>query len=159
MKKAIFILSVALIAGTSINAQSMDEEIDLMQSVFGMEKKELYTNFITAKGPVADNFWALYDEYETKRKALGKNRIALLQDYADNYGSHDSKKLDSMMDAMIKQKSSLDKLMNQYYKKIRSSAGSKAAAQFLQLETYILAATRITIMENIPFIGELESEK
>ncbi len=158
MKKTVVILAVALMAGTSINAQSMEEEIDLMQSVFGMEKKEMYASFITAKGPVADNFWTLYDEYEVKRKALGKNRIALLKDYADNYGTHDPKKLDSMMDAMIKQKSSLDKLMNQYYKKIRSSAGSKAAGQFLQLETYILAATRITIMENIPFIGELEAD-
>lgn len=158
MKKAIFILSVALMAGTTINAQSMDEEIDLMQSVFGMEKKEMYSNFITAKGPVADNFWTLYDEYETKRKALGKKRISLLKDYAENYETHNPEKLDGMMNAMIKQKSSLDKLMNQYYKKMRSTAGSKAAAQFLQMETFILAATRVTIMENIPFIGELESE-
>jgi transcription termination factor NusB len=158
MKKLITVLAVLFIAQTNLQAQSAEEEIDLMQSVFGMEKKEMYANFITAKGPVADNFWALYDEYETKRKALGKNRIALLKDYADNYGSHDPKKLDSMMEAIIKQKSSLDKLINQYYKKIRASAGSKAAAQFLQLETFILAATRITIMENIPFIGELERE-
>ena len=157
MKKSLLLITALLITTTTINAQSMEEEVDLMQSVFGMEKKEMYSNFITAKGPVADNFWALYDEYEAKRKALGKNRIALLKDYADNYGSHDPKKLDGMMEAIIKQKSSLDKLINQYYKKIRASAGSKAAAQFLQLETYILAATRITIMENIPFIGELET--
>ncbi len=64
-----------------------------------------------------------------------------------------------MMSAMMKQKSNLDKLMNQYYKKIRSSAGSKAAAQFLQMESYILAVTRVTIMNNIPFIGELDREE
>ena len=158
MKKAIIILALALMAGTTINAQSDEEDIDMIQAIFGMEKKEMYTEFITAKGPVADNFWVLYDEYETKRKALGKNRIKLLQQYAENYDTHTKEQLDGMMDDLIKQKSSLDKLINQYYKKIRSSAGSKAAAQFLQMESYILAATRVTIMENIPFIGELESE-
>ncbi|MEN8800194.1 MAG: hypothetical protein ABF293_13140 [Flavobacteriaceae bacterium] len=158
MIRPILLLAAILLALTTTNAQSAEEEIDLMQSVFGMEKKEMYSNFITAKGPVAANFWGLYDEYEAKRKALGKKRISLLKEYADNYDTHSPEKLDGMMNAMIKQKSSLDKLMNQYYKKIRSSAGSKAAAQFLQMETFILAATRVTIMENIPFIGELEMD-
>lgn len=156
MKKIAFIIFALIVAQSNIYSQSDEESIDMIQSIFGMEKKEMYAEFITAKGPVADNFWALYDEYEVKRKALGKKRISLLKEYAENYETHSPEKLDSMMDAMIKQKSSLDKLMNQYYKKIRSSAGSKAAAQFLQMETFILAATRITIMENIPFIGELE---
>ena len=128
----------------------------MIQAIFGMEKKELYSEYITAKGPVADNFWALYDEYEMKRKALGKSRINLLQQYAENYDTHSPEQLDKMMNDLIKQKSSVDKLINQYYRKIRSSAGSKAAAQFLQMENYILAATRLTIMENIPFIGELD---
>ncbi len=155
MKKLITLLCTIFMTQASINAQSFEEEIDFMQSIFGMEKKEMYSNFVTVKGPVADNFWALYDEYESKRKALGKNRINLLMDYAENYDTHSVEKLDEVMKKMIKQKSDLDKLIKQYYKKIRKSSGAKAAAQFLQLESYILAAVRTKIMENIPFIGEL----
>ncbi len=155
MRHLLITFVAIFLAQTTINAQTT-EEMDFIQSIFGMEKKQAYSEFITAKGPVADNFWTLYDEYEMKRKALGKKRIDLLRDYAENYDTHSPEKLDAMMNALIKQKSSLDKLINQYYKKIRSRAGSKAAAQFLQLESYILAATRVTIMENIPFIGELD---
>ena len=155
MKKLLIAFIAIFLAQTSINAQTT-EEMDFIQSIFGMEKKQVYSEFITAKGPVADNFWTLYDEYEMKRKALGKKRIDLLRDYAENYDTHSPEKLDAMMNGLIKQKSSLDKLINQYYKKIRSKAGSKAAAQFLQMESYILAATRVTIMENVPFIGELD---
>lgn len=144
-------------AQVTTNAQSNEEGIDMIQALFGMDKKEMYTSIIKVQGPVADNFWALYDEYEAKRKDLGKNRIKLLQQYVDNYDTHSQQQLDQMMNDHIKQKSSLDKLINQYYKKIRSSAGSKAAAQFLQLENYILAATRLEIMDNVPFIGELET--
>ena len=155
MRNLVFTFVAIFLASTTITAQQT-EEIDFIQSIFGMEKKQMYSEFITAKGPVADNFWMLYDEYEMKRKALGKKRIALLRNYAENYDTHSPETLDAMMNDLIKQKSSLDKLINQYYKKIRSKAGSKAAAQFLQLESYILAATRVTIMENIPFIGELD---
>ncbi len=158
MKKLSIILTAILMAQVTTNAQSNEEGIDMIQALFGMDKKEMYTSIIKVQGPVADNFWALYDEYEAKRKDLGKNRIKLLQQYADNYDTHSQQQLDQMMNDHIKQKSSLDKLINQYYKKIRSSAGSKAAAQFLQLENYILAATRLDIMDNVPFIGELETQ-
>lgn len=157
MKKLSIILTAILMAQVTTNAQSNEEGIDMIQALFGMDKKEMYTSIIKVQGPVADNFWALYDEYEAKRKDLGKNRIKLLQQYVDNYDTHSQQQLDQMMNDHIKQKSSLDKLINQYYKKIRSSAGSKAAAQFLQLENYILAATRLEIMDNVPFIGELET--
>jgi len=158
MKKLSIILTAILMAQVTTNAQSNEEGIDMIQALFGMDKKEMYTSIIKVQGPVADNFWALYDEYEAKRKDLGKNRIKLLQQYVDNYDTHSQQQLDQMMNDHIKQKSSLDKLINQYYKKIRSSAGSKAAAQFLQLENYILAATRLDIMDNVPFIGELETQ-
>ncbi len=155
MRNLVFTFIALFLASTAITAQQT-EEIDFIQSIFGMEKKQAYTEFITAKGPVADNFWTLYDEYEIKRKALGKRRVELLNNYAMNYDTHSPEVLDAMMNDLIKQRASLDKLIKQYYKKIRSKAGSKAAAQFLQLESYILAATRVTIMENIPFIGELD---
>jgi hypothetical protein len=49
-----------------------------------------------------------------------------------------------------------DKLQKTYYGKMKKSSGVKAAAQFLQIEAYLLSAVRATIMENIPFIGELD---
>ena len=77
MKKLSIILTAIIMAQLNVNAQSDEEGIDMIQSIFGMEKKEMYVNFITAKGQVADNFWTLYDEYEVERKVLGKNRINL----------------------------------------------------------------------------------
>ena len=43
-----------------------------------------------------------------------------------------------------------------YYKKIKKSSGSKEAAQFYQLENYILSAIRLEILSNIPFFDEFE---
>jgi hypothetical protein len=155
MKKLIFLFCAMFIAQTAVQAQSNQEEIDLIQSVFGMEKKAMFQTLIDLEGEADVSFWVVYDEYETARKALGKSRINLIKSYADSYDKLTPEKTDELMKAMIKQKSSLDKLVNKYYKKIKKGSGSKAAGQFLQLETYILAAFRVEIMQSIPFIGEL----
>jgi hypothetical protein len=50
----------------------------------------------------------------------------------------------------------VDGLIVTYYNKIKKSVGSKQAAQFYQIEGYLLSATRIYILGSIPFIDELE---
>ena len=49
-----------------------------------------------------------------------------------------------------------DKLIATYYKKMEKAAGAKAAAQFFQIEVYLLSSIRAAILESIPFIGELD---
>ena len=150
--------ALLLIPIVTLNAQSDQEETELIQSMFGMEKRAIYTEFIKAEGEVATEFWRLYDEYEARRRTYAKKRLDLLDRYVDNYDNHTPQQLENMMATLIQQKTNMDRLINGFYKKMRKSADSKVAAQFWQMENYILAASRVTIMETIPFIGELEGE-
>ena len=158
MKKSTFIiLSIVLfgiICGQSLKAQTNKEEVDLFQSLFGMEKKAIVAEFL---GIENDNpFWTIYDEYETKRKELGKDRIQALKDYAENYNNLDDAKYDQVIAKMISLRKSTDKLMDDYYKKVKKVSGSKIAAQFFQLEGFFLSQIRASIMEEIPYIGEFD---
>ncbi|HSO88441.1 MAG TPA: hypothetical protein VLQ91_17950, partial [Draconibacterium sp.] len=83
--KKLTLLFVAIFSAVVINAQSNVEEVDLVQSVFGMEKKAIVAEFVSVPDAGKDAFWALYDEYEAKRKDLGKRRLELLNQYAENY--------------------------------------------------------------------------
>ncbi len=155
--KNVLLFSVMLTAVTiSLNAQSNKEEVDLFQSIFGMEKKAIVAEFVQTEGEPGKAFWALYDQYESERKQLGLNRLELLNDYANNYTQMSDEKMDELVSRMIKQKNSTDKLVNKYYKKIKAASGSRTAAQFFQIENYFVSAIRLAIYENIPFIGELE---
>ena len=140
---------------TSLFAQSNKEEVDYMQSIFGIEKKAFYADFMSLEGEAKSAFWDLYDRYETERKVLGQNRIKLLEEYAENYDRLSDEKIGELINNTIKQKNALDKLMNKYYKKIKNASGVKAAGQFYQIESYVLSETRAVILESIPFIGEL----
>jgi hypothetical protein len=158
MKKvSIFLISV-FISGV-VMAQSNKEDVDIIQSVLGKEKKALVADFLKLEaGPKADAFWKQYDLYETERKALGRQRISLLEKYASTYGTMD----DTQMDQVVKEMQSLgvknDKLIFKYYEKVKKESGVKTAAQFFQLEAYFLSVIRATILNSIPFIGELNEK-
>ena len=75
MKKIVIIISFLLTAPVTYG-QSYQEEIDLFQSAFGMDKKEKSLLVLSKLNPRKEEaFWKLYDEYEAKRKELGKERI------------------------------------------------------------------------------------
>jgi len=153
-KKFVLALGFLIAAGNISFAQSLQEEVEMFQAVFGMEKKAMTLVFIENEGD--DAFWTLYDQYEIDRKLLGQKRLQLLADYANNYGAMTDEKTDQLMKAVRTQKKSLDKLIDKYYKKIKKSSGSKIAAQFYQLENYILGAIRLEILDNIPFFDEFD---
>ncbi len=154
MKKLLLAVAAMLMFAPMTFGQSNAEEVDYFQSIFGAEKKIIVSSFVTVDGEAKDAFWALYDEYETARKELGKNRIALLKKYADNYIGISDEETDEMMATWSKQRKSTDKLIDTYYKKIKKVSGSKPAAQFFHLEHFFLAAIRLDILDNIPVIGE-----
>lgn len=156
MRKVLLLSVLAVIFAAGLHAQTNKEEVEIFQSIFGMEKKAIVAEFVQAEGEVGESFWSLYDQYETERKELGLHRLDLISEYASNYTSLTNEKMDDLVAKMIKQKSNTDKLVNKYYKKMKSASGSKVAAQFFQIENYFISAIRLSIYENIPFIGELE---
>ena len=157
MKKLVFI-AIAIFSLSTSNAQSNSEDIEIIQGLYGKDKKELVAAFIQLEGAQKTEFWKLYDEYEVARKKLGKQRIALIEKYANDYQSNDSKKIDSLMKSIFSLQTQTDKLIETYYNKIKAKSGTVAAAQFTQVEQYLLSAIRLKLLDEIPFFGQLESK-
>ena len=137
-------------------AQTYTEEVDMLQALYGLQKKEIIANFIELDGEQKDAFWTIYDAYETERKALGIQRINLLGVYAESYHALDDDGTDALIKEMLKLVEKNDGLIDKYYGKLKKKAGVKPAAQFVQIEHYLLSAIRSEILEEIPFIGQLE---
>src|SRR4051812_33390815 len=100
--KRLLLFSLAALCVLSSFAQSNKEDVDLIQAMYGKEKKAIVADFImtpdTAKKAA---FWRLYDAYETERKNLGKKRIALLEKYANDYANMNEKSADDIMKQTI----------------------------------------------------------
>jgi hypothetical protein len=157
MKKVKLVLIITLVA-TIAKAQSSDNEIQMLQSIFGMQKKEMAKQAIQIPEGNEIAIWALYDEYEVKRKELGKQRLEGLEEYAEKYYELEGEVLQEMIKKSIKLNNSFNKLIASYTKKIQKAANEKTAFQFYQLESYILSLIRVELLETFPFVGEFEKE-
>jgi hypothetical protein len=151
MKKYILIVAASLLA-TFTYAQSNKEEVDLMQAAFGMDKKAVVTEFVTPAASQKDAFWKLYDEYETQRKELGKQRILLLEQYAEQYQTMTGDQADAWTKKAMDLQKKTDGLIATYYGKVRSVTDGVVALQFYQIENYILAGIRAEILDQVPFV-------
>jgi len=151
MKKYIIIIS-ALFMASFASAQSNKEEVDLMQAAFGMDKKAAVAEFVKPSPAQKDAFWKLYDEYETQRKELGKQRITLLEEYAGKYQTMTSEQADAWTKKVMDLQKKTDNLIITYYGKVRTATDGIVALQFYQMENYILAGIRAQILDQVPFV-------
>jgi hypothetical protein len=153
MKKYLIIAAV-LLSAIFASAQSNKEEVDLMQAAFGMDKKEAVTEFVKLSDTQKDAFWKLYDEYETERKELGKVRIELLNQYAQQYKTFTSEQADAWTTKVMDLQTKTDDLIKTYYSKVKKATDGIVATQFYQIENYILTEIRMEVLDEIPFVNE-----
>jgi len=122
-----------------------------MQSIFGMEKRQIVKEFIQLVPSESEAFWRIYDEYESIRKDYGKERIVMLEKYAADYGSMTEEESKAWMKSVLSLRDRNEKLIATYYKKMLKECKPVTAMQFYQLESYILAGIRFQILESVPF--------
>ena len=151
MKKNILLIAALFLASFAYT-QSNKEEVDLLQAAFGMDKKAVVADFVKPSAAQKDAFWKLYDEYETQRKNLGKQRIELLKQYADQYLTMTSEQADVWTKKVMDLQKKTDNLITTYYTKVRAISDGIVATQFYQIENYILTAIRMQVLENVPFL-------
>ena len=154
MKKLLSFAIVLMISSSALFAQSIKEEIEYYQSLFGMEKKGVVASFLELDEK--DPFWEMYDEYETLRKELGQKRLKTLFSYAENYENLSDEKTDELVKESIATRNAVNALIVKYYKKAKKLSGSKTAAQFYQIENYFISAINSQLYVTVPLIGELE---
>jgi hypothetical protein len=148
----LFLLPLAFSASF---AQTSDAEADAIVNLLGVQKKEAMHQliFVTKKDSVA--FWKLYDEYQVLNKKEAKSRIQLYEKTALSYANMTPAVADSLASKYFTNRSDQEKMLETYYKKIKTSTNAILAFQFYQAEIYMLTQIRAQIMQQIPSYGQL----
>jgi hypothetical protein len=155
-----FLTPICLLLFFSASAQVTKDDVNLVQAMYGKEKRDLMQEYMKFDDTVKANaFWKVYDSYEMERKKLGQDFITILQDYADNYDKLDDKRADELVMRTSANNVAFENLYSKYYKKMKPVVGALKASQFFQLEAYLRSAIKTTILDEIPFIGEIDRTK
>lgn len=156
--KQIMQFGLLLLAITPVAAQESGDELTMIKSLFGNDKDFIVMEFVKVEGENKARFEKLYHEFEKSRKELGQKKFSALNNYVKSYNSLTEDKLDEIMKEIMELNESHDKLIASYYKKVKKACGIGVAAQFYQIEWYLLSQIRTSILENIPTINSLDKK-
>lgn len=158
MKKVFLILLMSVTAG--VFAQTTEkEDLDVIQGIYGKSKKELAVAYMAIPDAQGAAFWKIYDEFEAERKVLGQAKVAIINDYANNFTNLTDESADKIAKASLKNNLDYQKLFAKYYDKYKKVVGAVTAAKIIQFENYMQTTVQSEIQDSIPFIGELEAIK
>jgi hypothetical protein len=157
--KKVLLFAFAATFVTFLTAQTNKEDVDLIQAMYGKEKKGLVSEYMKFTGADSTKFWSLYDKYENDRKALGRERISLLEQLATNFEKMDNKKAETLMGKFVDLNMKYSQFQKKYLPQFSAAVGGLQAAKFFQLENYLETAIRLAIQEEVPAIGTMEDMK
>ena len=151
------LLSIAciLLVTASVHAQTNDE-LTLIQSIWGMDKKAIIEEFMDLSEQEESVFWTLYEPYEDARKELGSERVSIITDYVESYASLSNEKATELMNAAINNNIAMQKLLKKTFKKMSKELTPLRAGQFIQMENYLMNMILMSIQNELPFVGELD---
>ena len=145
MTKYLLTALLAIFFASNVSAQTNQDEVQLMQSLYGMEKRDIVAEFVELSDAQQKEFWLLYDEYELKRQEIGKERFNLLTRYVSEYGEVKPENADNFMKQVIPLRIKSDN----YYKKFKSKTDPFVAMKFYQIENYLADAIKMELLEEI----------
>jgi hypothetical protein len=154
MKKITLLIIALLFANITFSQDYSIEELKIVQNLFGVQKKSVYEENMNLTGVNATTFWTLYNEYEVERKKIGEKKMALLMSYTNEDGAVTNDQADELLSQATSIRSSENKLITKYVKKIRKETSSLVAAQFYQIEHYITDGVRFALLDSIDFISD-----
>ena len=156
MKKIIIGLFAIFFVTDVAYSQRDDTDIDIVQSLFGRNKRLIIDEYMQLDGKEKNSFWRVYDEYEMKRKAIEKKGFVLLKEYVDNYQAMDGNEAHKLIVDFMNSMNDYNTLHKVYFRRMEKVIGSLKAATFIQLETFIQTTLQANLQSQVPVIGELE---
>lgn len=148
MKRSIII--AVLLFATAVSAQQ--GYLEMLRSDIRTDKIAIVTQAMDFNEDQAAAFWPVYKEYDVEVSKIGDMRIALLQDYAENYGQMtDAKAAEIMSKWFDLQQKRLD-LRKAYYKKFEKAVSGAMAAKFMQVDHQIGLLIDLQIAANLPLL-------
>ncbi len=150
------VLIAVLCLFTSVSfAQTSDAEAEAMINLLGVQKREAVGQLVQVSGKDSVSFWKIYDDYQQLNKKTALQRIKLYERTALAYQNLTPAKADSLANQYFVNRSEQEKMLESYYKKIKTATNANVAFQFYQAELYLTTQIRAQIMMQIPTYGQL----
>ena len=154
-KISLIALICTSIAFSSFSQAPTNDELDAIVTLLGMEKKQAINELVNITAKDSASFWKVYNAFESEQKQFRKKRIQTYEKLVKSYEAMDDKTADELAKDFFELRIGQEKILEQYYGKMKLATSSILAIQFYQAETYYLTLARATIMQQLPTYGQV----
>ena len=116
------------------------------------ERRKIIGESLDLKQSEAEAFWPVYERYEAELNRLGDEKLALINDYADNYKTMTEAKAGELTSRAIDLDIQRTSLLQQYLPQFQKALTNKRAAQFYQIEMPLLKIVDLQIASQLPMV-------
>jgi len=145
------ILGAALSAAPAF-AGDVDPYLDLLRSDVAAEKIAIINEAMDFTDAEAASFWPVYRAYNRQLNMIIDDRIAMIEQYAEYYGTFDDKKSKKIAEKAFRLESRKTNLKRKFFPRFEKAVGAKRAAQFFQLERQINLLIELQIASELPLL-------
>ena len=147
-----FALSPGSAAPRTSEAEKKNTEhyIELVRRDLRQERRKIIGESLDLKQSEAEAFWPVYERYEAELNRLGDEKLALINDYADNYKTMSEAKAGELTSKAIDLDIRRTSLLQQYLPEFQKALTNRRAAQFYQIEMPLLKIVDLQIASQLP---------
>jgi len=164
-------LAVALMAATGLWAQETKVQdpalsnelntqayIQLLRTNLKAKREQIIKETMQLTNQQAAVFWPVYHEYDAEQAKLGDEKLAIVEDYAQNFLSMSNEKADELVQRVMQLDEKRMAFREKYYGILKKSLGAVVAARFFQVENQIQLLVDLQIAANLPIIEAADTK-
>ena len=155
LKTGVLVVILTGAAFSSFSQATTNDELDAVVTLLGVQKRDLVKELVNITSKDSANFWKVYAAFEQDQKKYRKERIQTYDKFAKAYDKMDDKTADELGKSFAELRIGQEKLLEQYFGKMKAATSATLAIQFYQAETYYMTLARATIMQQLPTYGQV----
>jgi Spy/CpxP family protein refolding chaperone len=137
---------------TDASQPNSDDFIELLRKDVRSQKKQIMAENMDLSDAEAEKFWPVYDRYAAELSKIYDTKIALLNDYSENYNSMTGEQAENYIRKRAQVEQSIMQLRLNYMPAFRKVLSGRETALFYQLDWRLGLAIDVELVQ-VPLIN------
>jgi hypothetical protein len=142
-------------AAASKDSQTVSEQdVKLLRQDLRSQKKQLIAANLTLTDAESTTFWPVYDQFSKELTTIGDQKLALIKEYAKNFGSLTDAQAQSLLNRSLALDEAATQLRIKYVPIINKVLPGTKTATFFQMERRISMLIDLQVASLIPLVQD-----
>jgi hypothetical protein len=129
-----------------------DRDLDLLRKDIRSQRKQLIAGNLKLTDQEATKFWPVYDQYVSELITINDRKFALIQQYADSYGTLTNEQSLSFVRRWLDADIEIAQLRQKYVPIVSKVLDGRKSATFFQLDRRIAMMIELQLSSRMPLV-------